>query len=292
MLKLPDDFRNKQTSKINKKRIYLVEYTAANDTILNEVVLNESAIVYVAKGTKEVRVNGTCTTISAGQLFLAAKGSYLMSEYLPADGNFESVMLFINAYQAEEVLHIIKTSQQFDQQNTSLVHVLDSSKQLMLFFQSLTEASGGLLNEFKKHLLELKVKELIFILLSDLKSAPMIKDFIARTISKRHVSISKVVKSNLYNPISLEALAQNCNMSVSTFQREFEKEFHSSPVQWMMNRRLEKALHLIKTTDDSITDIALICGFESYVHFSRRFKTKYGQSATSIRSGRMRQEDE
>ena len=70
-------------------------------------------------------------------------------------------------------------------------------------------------------------------------------------------------------------MAETMNMSISTLKRKFLKDFGCSPHLWMNERKLEKALMLLDTTNYSITDIAFICGFSSLSTFMEQFKKKY-----------------
>ncbi|MGL5272386.1 MAG: helix-turn-helix domain-containing protein [Phocaeicola sp.] len=285
MFKVPEDLSNKQSYRIKKQRFHIVEYTNVSESTHNEVVVSESVIVYIVKGTKIVTSNNTTTTITKNQLFMAPKGHYIMSEYLPEEGTFESIMLFFNEEQIVDIITSISKSFRVEQKFENKINAVNCSSELNHFFESLKLiCSTGDRNPFAKELISVKIKELIYLLLSDNETRSQTIQFLYNIIAKQHNEISKVVKENLYSGITLAALEQMCNMSVSTFKRQFEQEYKASPIQWIMDKKLEKAFMLIKTTSMQISEIAYECGFENYVHFSRRFKSKYGKSANSIRT--------
>lgn len=57
------------------------------------VLMTENAIVYIVKGNKEISIDGTTFSVAAGELFMLPQGKYAMSEYLPQNGEFKSIML-------------------------------------------------------------------------------------------------------------------------------------------------------------------------------------------------------
>ena len=71
-------------------------------------------------------------------------------------------------------------------------------------------------------------------------------------------------------------LAFLCNMSLSTFKREFQKHYSDSPMKWFQNKRLEYAHHLLYNEQMSSSEIYLEVGYESLSSFIKSYKAKYG----------------
>lgn len=282
---IPECLQNKQTFKLKKQRIHLIEYTSCSENILNEVIFSDSAIVFIKQGKKIITSSDFSIEVCENQLFLIPPGKYLMSEYLPNNGEFESTMLFFNYYQLIEIINSISNQIKLERKSHAPICVINSTPVLNHYFESLLHINFET-NRFglAKDFINLKMKELILHLLSDASSHDQIIDLLYKAFSGHKVSISKVLKENLYKSISLKAIAQQCNMSESAFKKEFRKQYNSSPIQWIMDRKLEKAHLLLLSTEMSVSDIAYECGFENYVHFSRRFKSKYGKSANEIRA--------
>jgi AraC-like DNA-binding protein len=65
-------------------------------------------------------------------------------------------------------------------------------------------------------------------------------------------------------------------MSLSTFKRHFKSIFQTSPNEYFFEKRLENSKKLLATSEQSIDDIAMLSGFKTTAHFSRKFKEKYG----------------
>lgn len=285
-MNIPESLQNKRSFSIRKLRFHFVEYTSTSNAGDNEIIADTDAIVYILKGRKEIVADRVTHQIGAGELFLLPKGKYIMSEYLPQDGEFKSIMLFFSAPEIAETINIINSKEptKYCANNESEVKVLKGTDRLKLFFDSLLTIEWDNKKAFNKELLDIKIKELIFILLSEPATKSAAMPFLMDTYYASRRNIAIVVKENLFRKTSLESLASMCNMSLSTFKREFQKEFAMPPLQWINSKRLEKALNLIKTTPLPIADIAYECGFESYVHFSRRFKSHFGCSANTMRA--------
>lgn len=76
--------------------------------------------------------------------------------------------------------------------------------------------------------------------------------------------------------ITLTDIASQCNISVSTCSRLFNKYMHHSPIDFLNLHRLEVASNLLRDTKESISDISTSCGFDQQSYFNRIFKKEYG----------------
>lgn len=88
------------------------------------------------------------------------------------------------------------------------------------------------------------------------------------------IEINKVVEymhQNFGKKLSNLYLSKKVNMSESHFIRVFKKETGMSPIEYLLNLRINKAKKLLKSGSKNITEISLICGFNSQSHFSSSF---------------------
>lgn len=86
------------------------------------------------------------------------------------------------------------------------------------------------------------------------------------------------VDNNIDRNVSLEELAAAAGLSRRHFARSFRSEVGETPHRWLMERRLEKAKTLLASTEQSLIDIAMSCGFASQSHFSTAMKQATGMS--------------
>lgn len=108
-----------------------------------------------------------------------------------------------------------------------------------------------------------------------------------RTIFKISDSIQKVssridieeviqyMNAHYQNNITIDDLAAVMHRSTSAFMRIFKKETGMSPGEFLIQIRLERARKLLLATEQSVTDIAFTCGFNSSSHFATTFLKKY-----------------
>ncbi|HKJ42769.1 MAG TPA: AraC family transcriptional regulator, partial [Sunxiuqinia sp.] len=137
-----------------------------------------------------------------------------------------------------------------------------------------------------EQLLELKFKELLL----DILSIPSNKQLLAYIL---HLSddiktpIWQVMEKNYTYNLSLKEFARISSRSLAAFKREFFDYYQTTPGKWLTDKRLKHASILLKTTKQSISEIAFNSGFENNSHFSRTFKQKFGQSPLQYRKNQV-----
>ncbi|OHT81343.1 helix-turn-helix domain-containing protein [Mycobacteroides saopaulense] len=93
------------------------------------------------------------------------------------------------------------------------------------------------------------------------------------------------IEYELDSEISLAALARHAEMSATDFRAAFVHAFHKTPYQFVLDRRMSRAKHLLAATKLSITDISVAVGFSSPSHFATTFKARVGVTPTVYRDG-------
>jgi len=86
----------------------------------------------------------------------------------------------------------------------------------------------------------------------------------------------ELLRENLDGQIGLADLARECGFSVSHFTRSFRRSFGTSPHQFLMVQRIEKAKSLLSGSTFPLADVAVQSGFSDQASFSRRFKAAVG----------------
>jgi transcriptional regulator GlxA family with amidase domain len=77
-------------------------------------------------------------------------------------------------------------------------------------------------------------------------------------------------------PLDVEALARGVHMSAGHLSRTFRRAFGESPYSYLMTRRIERAMMLLRQTDLSVTDVSVAVGCASLGTFSTRFTELVG----------------
>lgn len=84
-------------------------------------------------------------------------------------------------------------------------------------------------------------------------------------------------------PLDVEALARGANMSAGHLSREFREAYGESPYSYLMTRRIERAMALLRGGDRSVTDVCFAVGCSSLGTFSTRFTELVGMSPSAYR---------
>jgi len=85
-------------------------------------------------------------------------------------------------------------------------------------------------------------------------------------------------------PLDVEALARGAHMSAGHLSREFKLAYGESPYSYLMTRRIERAMALLRRGDLSVTEVCFAVGCSSLGTFSTRFTELAGMSPSTYRS--------
>jgi len=85
-------------------------------------------------------------------------------------------------------------------------------------------------------------------------------------------------------PLDVEALARGAHMSAGHLSREFRAAYGESPYSYLMTRRIERAMTLLRRGDLSVTDVCFAVGCSSLGTFSTRFTELVGMPPSIYRS--------
>ncbi|MGN0776662.1 MAG: helix-turn-helix domain-containing protein [Candidatus Ventricola sp.] len=87
--------------------------------------------------------------------------------------------------------------------------------------------------------------------------------------------------------IRVSTLARTCSMSESYFRKQFARIMGMSPMEHVNRYRVHRAMNLLRTTSDSIQNIAVRAGYASIAAFNRNFKQYAGQNPSDWRRSRL-----
>ena len=85
-------------------------------------------------------------------------------------------------------------------------------------------------------------------------------------------------------PLDVEALARTALMSSGHFSRSFREAYGETPYSYLMTRRIERAMTLLRRGDLSVTEVCFEVGCSSLGTFSTRFTELVGESPSSYRA--------
>ena len=91
------------------------------------------------------------------------------------------------------------------------------------------------------------------------------------------------IHTHLDRDLSLAELASVVNISPAYFASLFKQAMGTSPHQYVIQQRVERAKLMLSTTDLTIADIALQTGFSSQSHLTQQFKHLTGMTPKQVR---------
>jgi len=80
------------------------------------------------------------------------------------------------------------------------------------------------------------------------------------------------MESNLEEPLSSDMIADLVHVSRRQLERLFKRYLDTMPARYYLQLRLRNAQKLLQTTNHSVVQIGLMCGFSSGPHFSSAYK--------------------
>ncbi|NLM12604.1 MAG: AraC family transcriptional regulator [Epulopiscium sp.] len=241
-------------------------------------------IYYLVSGKRKVFINHTLYTVDKGSIVIFKKGCLHRTTFI-ADETHERVVLNFTDQFLKELY------QEFGKESIikcfEKLHILLPPSRRVFFEELLQkiEYEYHLNDDFSKFLIKNHVYELIIFLVrcQTFQDNPLEEADIA------HDKIQKMAKyicENYDRPITLEEMAKMANMSITYFSKKFKKITGFGFKEYLNNIRVKEAAHLLLETRDSITNIALKCGFTDSNYFGDVFKKVKGMSPSKYRKSR------
>ena len=239
-------------------------------------------IYYVLSGQKTFHTPGRSWTLQKGTAVFVKRGACIVEQFFREPFCIVVFIMpdsFIRTFMSEN-----KNLLQIDTKEEAandLVIPVDADEVMKAFYDSVLPYFTS---EIKppENLVELKFKELLLNIIRN----PINKELIAymqSLVKRSESSLEQVMEMNYAYNLQLEAYAQLSNRSLSSFKRDFQEIYRTTPGRWLLQKRLQYASMLLTTTDKPVSDITLESGFENIAHFSRVFKEKFGISPLQYR---------
>lgn len=94
----------------------------------------------------------------------------------------------------------------------------------------------------------------------------------------------RIMQDHIEEPLAPQLIAREIGISARQLERLFGKYLNTTPKRYSMELRLDRARRLILQSEDSLSQIAMSCGFTSTSHFSKAFRMRFGVSPIKHRS--------
>nr|WP_199001023.1 AraC family transcriptional regulator [Flavobacterium sp. ASV13] len=265
---LPDEMNLKNT-----QLVHVVDYRSSKDVSKQQIILNQNIISFLIEGTKEAIFDNAILSIDSSRFLVMKSGNCLMTEKkISEDCNYRSVLLFFSNEMVYNFIRKMKFKD-FEALDPKSVYAFDYDEFIKRFVISLVDISE-LSENIKFRLLEVKFEEIMLYLAEKYG----IEFLYSLTINSDNATqkFIQVIENSHLSKLTLKELAFLCNMSISTFKREFEKHYDESPIKWFQNKRLEFAHYLLQQEQKNPSEIYFEVGYENLSSFTQAYKLKYG----------------
>lgn len=259
-----------------------VEYTCPLEDEWMGVSSQSDYIVHVLSGKKTWRSIDGEWVMGSGQTLYVRKGVTAVHQYF--DEEFCMLAFFISdELIADAMLEAEHRPDSAAGQSQPLFMATELNKNNYLdgFFHSM-------LNYFRDkeqpndYILKLKLKELLGNIIFS-KENPELVSYFSSFADNSKPNLPHIMELNFSYNLSLEEYAKLCHRSLSSFKRDFQQHFNTTPGKWLLSKRLKYAARLIEFNYSNISQVAFQSGFEDSSHFSRVFKQHYGKSPSEYR---------
>lgn len=132
------------------------------------------------------------------------------------------------------------------------------------------------INNVKNELYQMESRVLLLELLIELLRVPDIFTITTSTKTELQRKILNFIRDNYSEKIGLKELAWELHMSDKYLSRYFKESFNITFSKYLNHVRLSNAKKLLETTELSITEVALNCGFPNVSYFISCFRKSYG----------------
>lgn len=240
--------------------------------------IRQHVIDFIISGTSEVHFEGKFQTYQAGDFRFVVRNR--LSKFIkqpPPDGEYRSIAICID----EDTL--LKLADQYRRSKVismkyDNVFPLKPNKLFNSYIDSLLPyVEHG--NQMDGELLKTKIKEAVLIFLS---ANPSLADLLFDFNEPGKIDLQGYMERNYQYSGDLQHFAYLTGRSLSTFKRDFEKIYGTTPGKWLIKRKLEDAHYLLTKKKMKPTDVYLEVGFNDYSHFFVAFKRLFGMSPSMV----------
>lgn len=267
---LPNDFFNE-----NLKQTNIYFYQTKKSSEKNKVNFQQNLLCLLLEGEKEIHYADTLSKFDNTKFFLLPKGNTLMSEKVSLLQNYNSILLFFSDdFLTDFILNNKLTTDIKQKKGNNNLTIITKDDYIFNFEKSLLILENNFTKDEK--LSNLKMEEVLLYLYK--KYPENINNFIQNALSSNpYFEFKKLISNNLYQPLSLEEFAFLSNMSLSSFKRKFNEVYQTSPRQYFIQTRMEKAKKEL-LNNKRPSDFFYELGYENLSSFSHEFKKYFGMS--------------
>lgn len=241
----------------------------------NQRLLSAHVLTIVKRGGLVVHTDeGIPNKVLKGQMVLLPKGLYAITDLIPENDVFEAVAFFFDDDLIEQYLQN-KKFDEIEVHSERKPSVFTTSASLNIFVDQLLSLYGGV--KADPALVRVKLLEALYLI--DSKDPQ--GQFTAKVhelMSRPQKQLKRFMQDHFDKPLDVEDYAALTGRSISTFRREFHRQFGAAPKQWLIQQRMEKARAMLEQGDMSVSLVAEQAGYLDLPHFIKSFQKHFALS--------------
>lgn len=268
---LPNDF---STADELCQPVMIRSYQSPTPSLRNKSIINWNMIDIILMGRKTIIDISGMPSLETGELMVLSKGSCLISQAIPENGLFKSIVFyFTNEFLADFLIKYsdIDIQEKRIEKKPFLKYTQDP------FMANYIKALQGMLQSpqtcnpaFKL----LKAEEILLYLA--IKEPGKLQSLAVIAKDNENMELRKAVESMLGSKVTVEELAFLCNTSVSSFKRRFFSIYGMPPQKWITQQKIALAAILLKHPDECASTVYEKVGYENQSSFTKAFKQYHG----------------
>ncbi len=261
--------------------IKIIDRKTESDVLFIEEKLLHSKLFFVLEGKTKLKINKLdVLVVEHGNIALVPCNSALIASIEP--GSFVMTVSFSEKepFGANYSLVNLMHDSNLEEGKAYECISLPINERVMDFVHSTLDCINDGMTE--QAYFKTKKQEMFLLMFSYYQKDELAQFFYPLFCFNR--KFEQMVLSNYENVTDVKHFAAILHMPVTTFQRKFKRHFKTSVKQWLLDRKAERMLTDIKTTNRSITDLAQRYGFSSVSYFSNFCKHYFGKTPTELRA--------
>lgn len=242
-------------------------------------------LAYVRRGEETFTAfDHTEIRLAENEMLFMPRNLTMLSDFVNRKGPLEAFLFFFDRASVEEFLRRVP----FEAKQKGFDHrpyKVGANAPVARYMEGLAAVYRDFAGT--ADLLRTKLLELLF-LIDALDDSARLRGFLTSAqerASRRN--IKHLMREHRFHNLTVRDFAALSGRSPAAFNRDFKRQFGTTPSRWLRETRLERAFALVGDSRLSVTEVALEVGYDNTSHFIKAFKAKYGVTPKKARAGNL-----
>lgn len=268
------------------KRIRITKVKRAPYHNMKQAHLHEQhEIYYLISGERNFTINDKVYKISKGDLVIIPSGAMHKTSYYEGNSHERVAIMFDDVVLENIYKHFGKEYVQ-SVMESHIVPIPDGRREYVeeLMNRMMYESEG--IDDISDYLEEAYFGELMLFIMRCFRGGLELDKYKVDVSNEIIQKAAKYIFENSEKNINLDDIAAEYGMSSSYFSKKFKSVMGFGFKEYLVGVRIKNASNLLLTTDKTITDIAISCGFNDSNYFGDAFRKIKGMSPNKYRKNK------